>query len=62
MVRAPREAEMAFFNLPDDGRVSAIATRRTGYDGRGEPFRLTLSVYPADRNQFVVNVGDVRTT
>jgi GntR family transcriptional regulator len=58
-VRVPDENETAFFKLPDDGRVSVIATRRTAYDEHGEPFRLTLSVYPADRNQFVVKVGDV---
>jgi GntR family transcriptional regulator len=62
MVRAPDETEMAFFQLPDDGRVPVMATRRTGYDDRGKPFRLTLSVYPADRNQFVVKVGVVGTT
>ncbi len=45
--------------IPDDGRVSVVATRRTAYDDQGEPFRLTLSVYPADRNQFVVKVGRV---
>lgn len=58
-VRAPDEIETAFFKLPDDGRVPVVATRRTAYDERGEPFRLTLSVYPADRNQFVVTVGNV---
>jgi GntR family transcriptional regulator len=58
-VRAPDEKETAFFKLPDDGRVSVVAIRRTAYDERGEPFRLTLSVYPADRNQFVVKVGDL---
>jgi len=58
-VRAPDETETAFFKLPDDGRVSVVATRRTAYDDQGEPFRLTLSVYPADRNQFVVKVGRV---
>jgi GntR family transcriptional regulator len=62
MVRAADETEMAFFKLPDDGRVPVIATRRTGYDDRGKPFRLTLSAYPADRNQFVVQVGVVPTT
>ena len=36
-----------------------VATRRTAYDDGGQPFRLTLSVYPADRNQFVVKVGNV---
>jgi GntR family transcriptional regulator len=58
-VRAPDETETTFFKLPEDGRVPVVATRRTAYDERGEPFRLTLSVYPADRNQFVVKVGDV---
>ena len=36
-----------------------VSTRRTAYDEHGRPFRLTLSVYPADRNQFVVKVGIV---
>ena len=36
-----------------------MTTRRTAYDDHGQPFRLTLSVYPADRNQFVVKVGQV---
>ncbi|HEY5355096.1 MAG TPA: GntR family transcriptional regulator [Streptosporangiaceae bacterium] len=58
-VRAPDETETRFFNLPDDGRVSVLSTRRTGYDQNGQAFRLTLSVYPADRNQFVVKVGEV---
>ena len=33
--------------------------RRTAFDQDGQPFRLTISVYPTDRNQFTVNVGDV---
>jgi GntR family transcriptional regulator len=32
---------------------------RTAYDGNGQPMRLTVTVYPADRNQFIVNVGEV---
>ena len=32
---------------------------RTAYDGNGQPMRLTVTVYPADRNQFVVDVGTV---
>ena len=58
-VRAPDNVEAAFFKLPDDGRVSVIETRRTAFDEQGTPFRLTVSVYPADRNQFAVNVGNV---
>jgi GntR family transcriptional regulator len=58
-VRAPDEAETSFFKLPSDGRVSVIETRRTAFDERGSPVRLTVSVYPADRNQFAINVGDI---
>jgi GntR family transcriptional regulator len=56
-VRAPDETETLFFKLPGDGRVSVIETRRTAFDQTGTPIRLTVSVYPADRNQFAINVG-----
>lgn len=59
IVRTPNEPETVFFRLPDDGRVSVIETRRTAFDEKGKPVRLTVSVYPADRNQFAVNVGKV---
>ncbi len=58
-VRAPEADESAFFKLPDDGRVAVFEVRRTAFDQHGQPFRLTISVYPADRNQFTVNVGNV---
>lgn len=58
-VRVPDANETAFFGLPDDGRVVVIETRRTAFDKGGRPIRLTVSVYPADRNEFVINVGDV---
>jgi GntR family transcriptional regulator len=58
-VRPPDNVEAAFFKLPDDGRISIIETRRTAFDEQSTPVRLTVSVYPADRNQFAVNVGDV---
>jgi GntR family transcriptional regulator len=59
VVRAPNEVEAVFFKLPDDGRVPIVETRRTTFDSHGTPVRLTVSVYPADRNQFAVNVGRV---
>jgi len=59
IVRAPDNVETAFFKLPADGRISIIETRRTAFDEQGTPIRLTVSVYPADRNQFAVNVGEV---
>lgn len=59
IVRAPNEVETSFFKLPDDGRVPVIETRRTTFDAEEKPVRLTVSVYPADRNQFAINVGQV---
>jgi GntR family transcriptional regulator len=59
MVRAPDATEAAFFRLPDDGRISVFETFRTGYDKSQKPLRLTITIYPVDRNQFVMNVGTV---
>jgi GntR family transcriptional regulator len=58
-VRAPDEDETAFFDLPSDGRIAVFEIRRTAYDESGKPLRLTVTSYPADRNEFVVNVGKV---
>jgi GntR family transcriptional regulator len=58
-VRSPDGVETRFFRLPDDGRVSVIETRRTAYDEDGTPIRLTVSVYPADRNEFALDIGKV---
>lgn len=60
-VRAPDMIESAFFKLPDDGRVAVFENHRTSYDETGKPIRLTVTTYPADRNQFVVAIGDVPT-
>jgi GntR family transcriptional regulator len=62
MVRAPDGSEAAFFRVPDDGRVAVFEIRRTAFDEQGTPIRLTVSVYPADRNQFAINVGEVPGT
>ena len=58
-VRTADGTEASVFNLPPDGRVSVFEVFRTAYDQTGTPMRLTVTVYPADRNQFIVNVGDV---
>lgn len=58
-VRAPDEAETGFFRLPADGRISVFEISRIAFDEEGTPIRLTITAYPADRNKFVVNVGDV---
>ncbi len=36
-----------------------IETRRTAFDTESRPVRLTVTVYPADRNKFAINVGQV---
>ncbi len=58
-VRAPNDDETAKFKLPGDGRVAVVVIARTAFDDRGQPFRVTVSVFPADRNKFLINVGDV---
>ena len=58
-VRAPNPAEADFFKLPPDGRVPMYEITRTAYDGNEQPMRVTVTVYPSDRNQFIINVGAV---
>jgi GntR family transcriptional regulator len=57
IVRAPDSNEADFFKLPPDGRTSVIEISRTAFDGNGRPMRLTVTVYPADRNQFIFDFG-----
>ena len=58
-VRAPDTTEAGFFDLPMDGRIAVYEIFRTAYDQTGTPMRLTVSIFPTDRNQFVVNVDEV---
>jgi GntR family transcriptional regulator len=58
-VRAPNSTEADFFKLPPDGRVAVFEVFRTAFDGNEQPMRLTVTVFRADRNQFIVNVGNV---
>jgi GntR family transcriptional regulator len=55
-VRTPESAEISFFKLPDDGHVAVLENFRTAYDQHGAPIRLTITVYPADRNWFEFKV------
>jgi len=62
LVRPPHEDESRFFGLPDDGRISVVSLMRTGYQASEKgpvPFRVTFTVLPADRNQLVINFGEV---
>ena len=55
--RAPDSNEQGFFRISHDATMFEIF--RTGFDQHGTPMRVTVTVFPADRNQFIVNVGDV---
>jgi GntR family transcriptional regulator len=58
-VRAADETEARFFTLPSDGRVAVFEIFRTAFDQTGAPMRVTVTVFPADRNQFIFLTGDV---
>jgi GntR family transcriptional regulator len=55
--RVPDLNEQSFFELAHDATVFEIF--RTGFDQTGTPLRVTVTVFPADRNQFIVNIGAV---
>jgi GntR family transcriptional regulator len=55
--RSPDANEQRFFGLAHDATVFEIF--RTAFDQTGTPLRVTVTVFPTDRNQFIVNVGDV---
>lgn len=58
-VRAPDAEESAFFGIPDDGSTPVFEVTRTGYESSGQPLRVTVTTYPADRNQFVMTSGKI---
>lgn len=55
--RQPDEEEQTFFGIPHDAAVFELF--RTGFHQNAEPMRLTVTVFPADRNQFIIDSGDV---
>jgi GntR family transcriptional regulator len=55
--RNPDISEQAFFQIAHDATMFEVF--RTSFDETGSPVRVTVTVYPADRNQFIVNVGAV---
>jgi len=56
-VRPPNENEATFFRIPADGRVPVFEVYRIAFDAKGGRVRLTITVYPVDRNRLVINVG-----
>jgi GntR family transcriptional regulator len=55
--RNPDKNEQEFFGLTHDATVFVIF--RTGFDQDMKPMRVTVTIFPADRNQFIVDSGDV---
>jgi GntR family transcriptional regulator len=55
--RSPDDNEQNFFRIAHDATVFEIF--RTGFDQNQRPMRVTVTVFPTDRNQFIVNVGDL---
>jgi GntR family transcriptional regulator len=54
--RTPDENEQKFFGLSHDAMVFEVF--RTAFDQHQTPMRVTVTIFPTDRNQFIVNVGD----
>lgn len=54
--RAPDGDEQQFFGISHDSMVFDIF--RSAFDQHGNAMRVTVTVFPADRNQFIVNVGN----
>lgn len=55
--RAPNHGETEFFRMPDV--VAVLVHRRTTFDRDGKPIRVTVTTYPADRNEFEFLSGEV---
>jgi GntR family transcriptional regulator len=60
-VCAPHTTGGEFFKLPLAGRVAIYEVFRTAFDQTSTSMRLTVTAFPTDRNQFIVNVGEVPT-
>jgi GntR family transcriptional regulator len=57
--RVANSHEIAFFDLPEDGQVAVFQVSRVGFSEQGQPLRLTVTVYPADRNYLAYAEGQV---
>ena len=60
VARLPDTEDRTFFGLSDKVQVAMFEFRRTSYDEDGNPIRFTVTVYPADRNEFELRAGRVR--
>ncbi len=57
VVRASDRRETDFFGLHDDGRIAVIELIQTVHDESGAPFVVSITTFPADRNEFVMTSG-----
>jgi GntR family transcriptional regulator len=57
--RPPDETDTGYFDLPPDGHIQVVQHQRVGFDQKGNPIRLTVTIYRADRIRFVINDGNV---
>lgn len=55
--RSPDRDEQEFFGISHEAMV--FENFRTAFDQNKKPMRVTVTVFPTDRNQFIVNVGEV---
>jgi GntR family transcriptional regulator len=53
--RLATEEEQAFFGIGHGAHV--FVDSRLAFDQNNRPMRLTVTIYPFDRNQFIVNTG-----
>jgi GntR family transcriptional regulator len=58
-VRPPNDQEAPFFRIPADGQIPVFEVYRIIFDQNSQRVRLTITVYPVDRNRLVVSIGDV---
>jgi len=59
--RTPDEEETRYFDLLADGHAHVVEIDRVAFDQDKNRVRLTITIYRADRNRFLINVGDVPT-
>jgi DNA-binding GntR family transcriptional regulator len=57
--RVPDGNEKRFFSLGDSAADVVFETNRTAYSAEGDAFRLTVTVWPADRTRLHYNDGKV---
>jgi GntR family transcriptional regulator len=58
-VRPPDNQEASFFRIPADGQIPVFEIYRVAFDENGDRIRLTITIYPVDRNRLLINVGAV---